>query len=182
MLKTFVIDKLNIELVQGDITELKVDAIVNAANPYLRHMGGVARAIVKKGGDEIQRESDEYVRRHGPVPVGGIAVTGAGRLKAKYVIHAVGPKYGDPAGDVKLASAIRNALNKADELGLSSIALPAISTGVYGYPYERCAEIMVEVIKKEVRNMRNLKRIVVCLYDNEAYNKFIKVFRGKIIQ
>ena len=179
-MKTLVIDRLRIELVKGDITELSVDAIVNAANPYLKHGGGVARAIVKKGGDEIQRESDEYVRKHGLVPVGGIAVTGAGKLKAKYVIHAVGPKYGDPEGDTKLASAIRNALNKADELGLSSIALPAISTGVYGYPYERCAKIMVNVIKERAGKMRNLRRVIVCLYDDEAYNKFIRVFEEEI--
>ncbi|MGC8543686.1 MAG: macro domain-containing protein, partial [Vulcanisaeta sp.] len=82
------------ELIKGDITEIEADAIVNAANSYLEHGGGVAGAIVRKGGYEIQEESREWVRKYGPVPVGGVAVTKAGRLKAKYVIHAVGPRCG----------------------------------------------------------------------------------------
>jgi len=171
---------LTIELVEGDITELEADAIVNAANEFLKHGGGVAAAIVRKGGFAIQEESDRYVREHGPVPVGGVAVTGAGRLKAKYVIHAVGPRYGDPQGDEKLASAIRNSLLKAEELGLESIALPAISTGVFGYPYERCARIMARVLKEFAPSAKSLKRVVVCLYGREAYETFRRVFEEEI--
>jgi O-acetyl-ADP-ribose deacetylase (regulator of RNase III) len=176
----FSLGRLTIELVEGDITELEADAIVNAANEYLKHGGGVAAAIVRKGGFAIQEESDRYVREHGPVPVGGVAVTGAGRLKAKYVIHAVGPRYGDPQGDEKLASAIRNSLLKAEELGLESIALPAISTGVFGYPYERCASIMARVLKEFAPSAKSLKRVVVCLYGREAYETFRRVFEEEI--
>jgi O-acetyl-ADP-ribose deacetylase (regulator of RNase III) len=176
----FSLSRLTIELVEGDITELEADAIVNAANEYLKHGGGVAAAIVRKGGFAIQEESDRYVREHGPVPVGGVAVTGAGRLKARYVIHAVGPRYGDPQGDEKLASAIRNSLLKAEELGLESIALPAISTGVFGYPYERCARIMARVLKEFAPSAKSLKRVVVCLYGREAYETFRRVFEEEM--
>jgi O-acetyl-ADP-ribose deacetylase (regulator of RNase III) len=177
---SFNLGRLVVELVEGDITELEADAIVNAANEYLKHGGGVAAAIVRKGGWVIQEESDRYVREHGPVPVGGVAVTGAGRLKARYVIHAVGPRYGDPQGDEKLATAIRNSLLKAEELGLESIALPAISTGVFGYPYERCARIMARVLKEFAPSAKSLKRVVVCLYGREAYETFRRVFEEEL--
>jgi O-acetyl-ADP-ribose deacetylase (regulator of RNase III) len=177
---SFNLGRLVVELVEGDITELEADAIVNAANEYLKHGGGVAAAIVRKGGWVIQEESDRYVREHGPVPVGGVAVTGAGRLKARYVIHAVGPRYGDPQGDEKLASAIRNSLLKAEELGLESIALPAISTGVFGYPYERCARIMARVLKEFAPSAKSLKRVIVCLYGREAYETFRRVFEEEL--
>ena len=178
--REYSINKLSIILIKGDITEVEADAIVNAANRYLKHGGGVAGAIVRKGGYEIQRESDEYVRRHGPLPVGGVAVTSAGKLKAKYVIHAVGPVYGDPRGDEKLAEAIRNSLSKAEELGLRSIALPAISTGVYGYPLKKCAEIMVDVLKEFSEKAESLKKVLVVLYGDKAYNEFLQVFDEKL--
>jgi O-acetyl-ADP-ribose deacetylase (regulator of RNase III) len=177
---SFNLGRLVVELVEGDITELEADAIVNAANEYLKHGGGVAAAIVRKGGWVIQEESDRYVMEHGPVPVGGVAVTGAGRLKAKYVIHAVGPRYGDPQGDEKLASAIRNSLLKAEELSLESIALPAISTGVFGYPYERCARIMARVLKEFAPSAKSLKKVIVCLYGREAYETFRRVFEEEL--
>lgn len=178
--RRYLLGKLSVELLEGDITEVEADAIVNAANRYLKHGGGVAGAIVRKGGYEIQRESDEYVRRHGPLPVGGVAVTSAGKLKAKYVIHAVGPVYGDPHGDEKLAEAIRNSLSKAEELGLRSIALPAISTGVYGYPLKRCAEIMADVLKEFSEKVESLKKVLVVLYGDKAYNEFLRVFDEKL--
>lgn len=164
------------ELVEGDITSLEADAIVNAANRWLKHGGGVALAIVRRGGHVIQEESDEYVRRHGPLPVGGVAVTGAGRLKARYVIHAVGPRFGDPRGDELLAAAVRNSILKAEELGLRSIALPAISTGVYGYPYRRAARIMAKVLKEVAPRLRSVERVIVCLYGDEAYRVFEEEF------
>jgi len=176
--KEYKFENLTVLLIQGDITELKVDAIVNAANSYLKHGGGVAGAIVRKGGRIIQEESDRYVREHGPVPVGGVAVTSAGKLKAKYVIHTVGPVYGEEIGDEKLASAIRSSLEKAEELGLNSIAMPAISTGIFGYPYERCASIMFNEILKFSEEAKSVKKIVVCLYTDEAYKVFEKVFES----
>ncbi|MEM0362146.1 MAG: ADP-ribose-binding protein [Sulfolobales archaeon] len=173
-MKSYRVGGVEVVLVEGDITELEADAIVNAANPYLEHGGGVALAIVRKGGYVIQEESREYVRRFGPVRVGGVAVTSAGRLKAKYVIHAVGPVFGDPEGDSKLALAIKSSLDRAEELGLRSIAFPAISTGVYGYPYRKAAELMVEVLKSY--NYRNIKKVIVCLYGSEAFREFERVF------
>jgi len=178
--RRFSVGRLTVELVEGDITELEADAIVNAANQYLKHGGGVAAAIVRKGGYEIQEESDRWVREHGPVPVGGVAVTGAGRLKAKYVIHAVGPRYGEEGGDEKLASAIRNSLEKAEELGLRSVAMPAISTGAFGYPYERCARIMARVLREFGQRARSLERVIVCLYGRQAYETFERVFAEEL--
>ncbi len=145
---------VTVELIKGDITEVEADAIVNAANSYLEHGGGVAGAIVRKGGWVIQEESREWVRRHGPpVPVGGVAVTGAGKLRAKYVIHAVGPRCGIEPIE-KLDDAVTNSLRKAEELGLTSIAFPAISTGIFGCPYEDAARIMARAIRRERQALR----------------------------
>ncbi|WP_126451398.1 macro domain-containing protein [Sulfodiicoccus acidiphilus] len=161
---------------KGDITALEVDVIVNAANSYLEHGGGVALAISEKGGPRIQRESTEYVRKHGPVPAGSVAVTSAGRLRAKYVVHAVGPIYG-VEGDDKLESAVRNSILKAMELGAKSVALPAISTGAYGYPYERCALLTARVLR-EFREAG--LRIVVCIYTDEGFEVFSRIFRKEL--
>src|SRR3990172_3915451 len=123
-----------IRLVQGDITEQKTDAIVNAANSHLQHGGGVAGAIVKKGGQIIQKESDKI----GYVPVGKSAITTAGKLPSKYVIHAVGPRWGEGDEDNKLKSAVISSFKLADEKKLKSISIPAISAGIFGFPKDRC--------------------------------------------
>src|SRR5690349_20210279 len=120
-----------IQIVQGDITIEEVDAIVNAANDHLQHGGGVAWAISKKGGSTIQKESDAWTRQHGRVAHASPAWTSGGLLPAKYVIHAVGPVWGDGDEDHKLQSAVTGSLRVADELKCSSIAMPAISTGIY---------------------------------------------------
>jgi len=135
-----------IEIWQGDLTQESCDAIVNAANTYLSHGGGVAGAIVRVGGYEIQVESNRWVEAHGTIPTGQVAVTGAGKLHCQWVIHAVGPvwKGGKEHEDELLGGAVQNSLLKAEELKLSSIALPAISSGIFGFPKERCARIMVE--------------------------------------
>ncbi|NON61633.1 ADP-ribose-binding protein [Acidianus sp. RZ1] len=172
-MKVYKTPSLLVELIQGDLTEVEADALVNAANSYLKHGGGVAYSIVRKGGYEIQKESDDYVKRFGPVPVGEVAVTRAGRLKAKFIIHAVGPRYG-MEGDDKLESAIRRSLEKADELNLTSISFPAISTGIYGYPYDVCARIMGNTIKEY--RPKTVKKVTVCLYTTEAYKVFEETF------
>lgn len=128
-----------IRVLQGDLTLAETDAIVNAANSHLQHGGGVAAAIVRRGGAVIQEESDKA----GFVPEGKVAVTGGGALAAKYVIHAVGPRGGDPQGEAKLASACREALMAARNLGLRSLAFPAISTGIFGFPKQRAAQILL---------------------------------------
>lgn len=137
-----------LSLYQGDLTEEHVDAIVNAANEHLAHGGGVAGAIARKGGPEVQRESDAWVRTHGPVRTGTAAITGAGKLPARFVIHAVGPVWKGNAArdDALLRGAVTSALALADEKGLASIALPAISTGIFGFPKDRGATVITQAI------------------------------------
>ncbi len=128
-----------------------------------------------KGGPTIQRESDEWVRRHGPVPTGSAAITSGGYLKARYVIHAVGPVYDRTAPERSaqlLASAVRAALRMADEHNLKSIALPAISTGIFGYPMEEAAEVMLRAAADYLQGETGLERVVFCLYGQSAYNIF----------
>src|SRR5574340_23751 len=123
-----------LQLVEGDITAEQVDAIVNAANSHLLHGGGLAGALVRHGGDVIQQESNAWVRAHGPVSHTRPAWTSAGRLPARYILHAVGPVWGEGDEDSKLSAAVQGSLSLADELGLVSLALPAISTGIFGFP------------------------------------------------
>src|SRR3990172_3784030 len=137
----------NLQIVQGDITTEEVDAIVNAANEHLQHGGGVAWAISKRGGPAIQKESDEWIRTMGAVGHAHPAWTSGGLLPSKYVIHAVGPVWGDGDEDVKLSDAMTGSLRVADELKLSSIALPAISTGIFGFPKDRAARIIFSSIE-----------------------------------
>jgi len=157
-----------IALVSGDITDLAVDAIVNAANSALRLGAGVAGAIREKGGPSIQAECDAI----GGCPVGGAVATGAGRLPARWVIHAVGPHGSDPGADRLLASACRSALERAAELGASSIAIPAISTGVFGFPILRAAKILVRTARAFARENPHPDRILFCLRDAAAHAVF----------
>jgi len=166
---TLTAGKGRIEIVQGDLTELDVDAIVNAANEHLAHGGGVAGAISRKGGPAIQAESDAI----GHCPVGGAVVTSGGRLRARFVIHAVGPRMGEGDEDRKLASATRAALARAEEKGLRSVAFPAISTGIFGYPKERCAPLMVREVREHLEERaRSVERVVFCLFDRPTYDVF----------
>jgi len=158
------IDDRTLRLVQGDITEREVDAIVNAANSHLQHGGGVAGAIVRKGGRVIQEESDKI----GFVAVGNAAVTGAGKLPAKFVIHAVGPRMGEGDEDSKLRSAVLCSLQIASEKGLKSVSLPAISSGIFGFPKDRCAMILIrEAVTYLKENPDStLELIEFCIYDD----------------
>ncbi len=135
-----------LRVVHGDLTQEPVDAIVNAANEWLAHGGGVAGAIVRRGGLEVQWESDAWVEAHGKLAVGGVAVTTAGKLPAKRVVHAVGPVWsgGDDDEPDDLRAAAANSLRAADEAGSASVAMPAISSGIFGFPKELCAEILVD--------------------------------------
>ena len=161
-----------LNVVEGDITMENVDAIVNAANSHLMHGGGVARAIVDRGGYVIQKESNEI----GYVPVGNVAVTSGGMLKAKYVIHAVGPRWGEGDEENKLYNAFYNSLKEADELNLNSISLPAISAGIFGYPKEDCARVFCRAVKSYMKeNNSNLKEIRICLYGNSMATLFNKI-------
>lgn len=163
-----------LRLVQGDITERDVDAIVNAANSHLQHGGGVAGAIVKKGGNIIQEESD----RIGFTPVGTAVLTGAGRLPSKFVIHAVGPRMGEGDEDGKLKNAMQSTLVLANEKNLRSISLPAISSGIFGFPKDRCARILVgeSVLFLKKHTDVSLDVIEFCIYDEITLGHFKKEF------
>lgn len=168
----FTINRSTIDLVRGDITEMTTDAIVNAANEHLAHGGGVAGAIVRKGGSTIQKESNEWVRENGIVRTGSAAITGAGRLRTKYVIHAVGPIMGSGDEDNKLNSATISALQLAAKHGLKSIAFPAISTGIFGYPVDRCAKVMIQAVIEHAKSNTLPKKVVFCLWDNHSFEIF----------
>jgi O-acetyl-ADP-ribose deacetylase len=172
-----VLNDVTVELVQGDITDLETDAIVNAANSQLILGLGVAGAIRQRGGPSIQEECLAI----GYCEVGDAVITRGGNLKARYVIHAVGPRMGEGSEAGKLASAVRASLNLAEQHGLHSIAFPAISTGVFGYPLESCADVMLRVILDYTfEDLAHLRQIVVCLYDADAFEVFGKAFRKKL--
>jgi O-acetyl-ADP-ribose deacetylase len=154
---------------RGDITERNTDAIVNAANSYLKHGGGVAAAIVRKGGPTIQEESNNI----GFVPVGSAVLTTAGKLSCKAVIHAVGPRIGEGNEDHKLTNAIRNVLLLASEQNFSSISVPAISSGIFGFPKDKCAKILVEESKRFLENeTTSIEVIEFCIIDDETIKYF----------
>ena len=159
-----------IRLVSADLTERDVDAIVNAANSRLQHGGGVAGGIVRKGGRVIQDESDKI----GFVPVGAAAMTTGGKLKARYVIHAVGPRMGEGDEDDKLKRAIGSVLALAAGEKLKSISVPAISAGIFGFPKDRCAKILVGETAAFIKNNPSvsLELIEFCIFDQEAYGYF----------
>lgn len=167
-----------LEIAQGDIIEEDVDAIVNAANARLKHGGGLARVIARRGGREIQEESDAWVREHGPVPHDSPAHTSAGKLPFRYIIHAVGPKWGSGEEDAKLAAAVVGSLTRADELHLRSIALPAISTGIFGFPPERAAGVIFRAIARYFDDHpgSGLERVRLTLYDRPTLDVFRKVW------
>jgi O-acetyl-ADP-ribose deacetylase (regulator of RNase III) len=172
------IDDTTLELVEGDITTMDTDAIVNAANERLAHGGGVAGVISRRGGPAIQRESDAWVRQHGRVETGSAAITSGGSLKARReppvrVIHAVGPIYdGTDRSAELLASAVRAALQMADDHGLKSVALPAISTGIFGYPMEEAAQVMLAATIAYLEGETGLERVVFCLHGQSAFDVF----------
>lgn len=162
------INQSEIELIQGDITESDTDAIVNAANSQLILGAGVAGAIRTKGGPSIQEECNAI----GHCPVGGAVITGGGNLKARYVIHAVGPRQGEGDEEEKLKNATLNSLKVADHNNLKSITFPAISTGIYGFPLDACARIMLTVTKEYLSGTTKIERVVFALFDEESFKSF----------
>ena len=163
-----------LEIVQGDITERDEVAIVNPANSDLVLGGGVAGAIRQKGGPLIQAEC----RKKGPVHVGEAVVTTGGDLKARFVIHAVGPRWGEGQEDEKLRSAVYRALRVADQNGFQSLAMPAISTGIFGFPVRRAAEIILDTVVRYLRIQTPLKKVVLVLYDAETLDIFTGIAEG----
>jgi len=167
-----------LQIVQGDITVDEVDAIVNAANEQLQHGGGVAWAISKRGGATVQKESDDWVHKHGPVSHSHPAWTLGGLLPAKYIIHAVGPVWGDGDEDKKLSEAVSGSLRVADELKCKSISMPAISTGIFGFPKDRAAGIIFNSIEKYLNeNESGLKIVRLTLLDQTTIDIFLDKWR-----
>src|SRR5262249_23693639 len=163
------VNGLDVELTQGDITDQDCDAIVNPANSHLVLGAAVAGAINDKGGPTIQAECNQI----GHCDVGSAVITGAGKLRARNVIHAVGPRMGEGDERAKLAGATRSSLTLAEARGLVSIAFPAISTGVFGYPMQDCAEVMLATLIDFGKTQpSSLKRVVMVLYDNRGFQVF----------
>ena len=164
-------NKLQVKLVKGDITEQETDAIVNAANNELWMGAGVAGAIKRKGGVEIEREAIAK----GPIPIGEAVATTAGSLKAKYVIHAAGMGTDLRTNSAKIKHTTRNSLRRADELKLKSISFPAIGTGVGGFPVSRAAQVMFEAVKEHSQEEdTSLKTVIFVLFDQATYDAFEK--------
>ena len=159
---------IKIEVHQGDITQLEIDALVNAANNRLWMGGGVAGAIKRAGGKEIE---DEAIKQ-GPIPIGEAVVTGAGKLKARYIIHAAVMGQDLNTDAQKIEQATRNSLLRADELGIKSLAFPALGTGVGGFPLGECARIMLSEVRQYQNRKTKLERVVFALYDEPAYRAF----------
>ena len=172
------------QIIQGDITQQDVDAIVNAANAHLQHGGGVAGIIARRGGRVIQDESNQWVREHGCVAHADPAYTSGGDLPCRYVIHAVGPVWGEGDEDAKLEAAVIGSLRRGDELKLESIALPAISTGIFGFPKERAANIIFSAIEKFFADQddSNLCLVSLVLFDQSTVDTFFAVWDDWIVE
>ncbi|MEN3001768.1 MAG: macro domain-containing protein [Armatimonadota bacterium] len=159
---------VQIEVIEADITEQQVDAIVNAANSELILGGGVAGAIARKGGPSIQEECD----RHGPINVGEAAITGAGNLPAKYVIHAASMRLGGRATAESIRSSVAHAFRLAEAHQVRSIALPAVGMGIAGFPLREGARLMMETLKAHIDAGTGLQLVRFCLFGSEAREAF----------
>jgi|SRR6185437_2791006 len=176
----------HLQLLKGDITSIAVDAIVNAANSQLAGGGGVDGAIHRAGGPEIMRELDEIRARVGRCDTGSAVVTGAGRLPARYVFHAVGPRYrdGKHGEPEQLASCYRTCLNLASERDVKTISFPSISTGIYGYPLEDAADIAVKTVATWLQDHTDVIRAVKLVQfsegDHDLYRHHAQRLRGEL--
>jgi O-acetyl-ADP-ribose deacetylase len=157
---------IEVEVLQADVTKLDVDAITNAANTHLRHGGGVAAAIARAGGPDLQRESTEKA----PIGLGEAVETTAGDMPSRYVIHAATMELGGPTSAEIIARATRSTLRKADELGCRSLALVAFGTGVGGFPLDEAARLMVAVVREH--EPRSLERVVFAVHGDAAERAF----------
>jgi putative ATPase len=167
-----------LEIVHGDLLDEQSEAIVNAANASLQHGDGVAGAIAARGGPDIQRESNLWVQQHGCVTHDKPAITSAGRLPFMAIIHAVGPIWGEGDEDDKLSRAITGCLEAANQQGLSSLSMPPISTGIFGFPKDRAALIFFDAIQKFNSSGRNtsLSQTRIVIIDISGADIFAKAF------
>ena len=160
-----------IELILGDITKLETDAIVNAANSALAGGGGVDGAIHRAGGKAIADQCRAIRDKHGGCPTGEAVITTGGNLKAKYVIHTVGPVWngGSNGEDKLLANSYRNSLTLATNNKIQTIAFPNISTGIYGFPKERAAQIAIGEVRNFLNDTTSIQKVIFCCFDHENY-------------
>ena len=167
-----------VTLTKGDITTVETDAVVNASNSLLVVGGGVCAAIHSAGGPSIAEQCDAWTDEHGPVPPGEAAITSAGDLPARYVIHVVGPMWhgGDVGEPEQLKSSYQAALRVADEKGLSSIAFPSVATGIFGYPADLAAPLALETVRDTLREMRSVKNVTFVLFDDKTYTVYEDAF------
>jgi O-acetyl-ADP-ribose deacetylase (regulator of RNase III) len=161
-----------VELLQGDLTEMDADAIVNAANNDLQLGGGVAGAIRRKGGDAIQKECNEI----GSVPIGTAVLTTGGKLKARHVIHAASMELGGRTSAIALRGSTAHALRIANQHKLKTIAFPAVGTGIAGFPMRECAEIMLHEVAEHFKQPTSLQKVYFVLFDRPSLDVFQKVW------
>jgi O-acetyl-ADP-ribose deacetylase (regulator of RNase III) len=166
--------KASVEVLEADITQLEVDAIANAANTRLMHGGGVAGAISRAGGPEVQCESDERA----PIGLGEAVETTGGTMPCRWVIHAATMHLGGPTSAEIIRAATGSTLRRADELGARSLALVAFGTGVGGFPIDRAAEIEVDEVRKHLDSGSGLQRIVFAVRDDQARRAFERALNG----
>ena len=167
--------KVRIMIKQGDITDMEVDAIVNAANTDLVLGSGVAGAIRKKGGDTIQKECDNI----GRIPLGQAVITGAGKLKSKYVIHAAGMELGGIVTEESLRNATKNSMIRAEGKGIKTVAFPAIGTGVGGFPITECARVMIDTVIDHIKSSQNIETVYFVLFDGKSFIVFDDYLKSK---
>ena len=167
-----------IEIVQGDITDLEVDAIVNAANNELILGSGVAGVIRTKGGPSIQEDCD----KHGPIKVGEAAFTGAGDLHTRYVIHAASMGFHQPTTTETLIASTKASLEIANDKQLNTIAFPALGTGVSGYPIDQCARVMIRVVKEHLEENNYPSKVLFVLYDKDSFDTFKQVLEIALLR
>ena len=169
-----------IKVVEEDLTAQPVAAIVNAANEHLQHGGGVAAAIVQAGGQMIQSESDQWVAEHGPIRPGQAAITSAGNLRAQYVIHVVGPRYREGQdNEALLKQAVAAALDAAAMSGCRTVALPAISAGIFGYPRADACQVIAAACREWLdRRPGLISEIRLVAFDSEVADEFRQALKG----
>lgn len=168
--ETKFVNKSTIRLIKNDITDLEIDAFVFYAEGNLKLGSGFGTAISMRGGKSIEEELNKLA----PIPTGEAVVSSAGKMKAEYIVHAVGPKFQEADTENKLRTTVRSALKKADENGIKRLAFPAMGAGFYGIPLELCARVMIETISGYLKNETGLKEVVICPFDSHQYRPFEK--------
>ena len=159
-----------LRLILGDITELELDAFVFYAEPNLALGSGFGTAISARGGPTIQKE----LEGRGPVETGEVVVSGAGKLNAEYIVHAVGPRFQEEDMEGKLRTTMQNCLKQAEEKGIERLAFPPMGAGFYGVPLDVCARVMIETLGKHMQNGTKIKEAIICVMDKREYDPFQK--------